>query len=233
MVAGTWSGTFTNESFEGPGIYQAKNGVRCFVDMRTTPGAVTIAAPDSPDEHSSFIVSVDNPGRADLVFAADETFENPLSVEREIVQSPAVNFRHFTVGFTFTAGTWEIFDWALLGVTIGTNFAIAWEGRSTNGLCNLVGSFKGFEVERTSTGFYTVRLIPGAILTPQLLIKTPFATGLPADNSPELLIKDLGMAIPDEIVVNSGLRNKGGVFLDNDLLQDPANFMAVIGQQFP
>jgi len=66
-----------------------------------------------------------------------------------------------------------------------------------------------------------------------LLLKAPSAVGLPAETSPELRPVDVGMATPDEILINAGTRNKNGQFNDDDLVQDPSNFMALIGQRFP
>jgi len=120
----SWSGSFTNEAFAGPGAYQAKNGVRCFVDMRTTPGPVVINAPASPQDHQSFVISWDNPDHELLSFASAEDFENPVSLEREIVSGASLDFAHGTVAFTFIGGTWEIFDWSLFGVALNTTFAI-------------------------------------------------------------------------------------------------------------
>jgi len=201
--------------------------------MRTVPGAVTVDAPVAPETNSSFIISWDNPAREVLTFDAPDNFENPIGVERSIVSSASLSFVHGSVGFSFIGGVWELFHWSLFDVTLDTRFSVGWTGRNTNGLCTIVGSFNAIEVERTATGFYTVRLKPGELIHPTLIIPAPSATGLPAETSPELRVEDVGMADPDEILINAGTRNKNGQFTDDDLIQDPANFMALIGQQFP
>ncbi|GAF80661.1 unnamed protein product, partial [marine sediment metagenome] len=173
------------------------------------------------------------PDRHILLFDGPDDFENPVGIDHEIVPDAALKFSHGSIAFTFVDGVWEIFDWTLFGVNLRVNFAVRWVGRATNGLCTVLGDYKAFEVERTAEGFYTVRLDPGAVSQPQLLLHAPQAIGLPIESSAELLDVDVGMADPNEIVINSGYRNKNGQFSDDDLIQDPSNFMAIIGQKFP
>jgi hypothetical protein len=229
----SWSGSFTNEAFVGPGTYQAKNGVRCFVDMEASPGPVVVNAIVSPEDHSSFIIEWKNPNREELSLASGDPFEDPAAVGHVVVSGLSLRFVHGIVGFTFIDGEWELFSWNLFGVSLKTNFAISWTGRLTNGICTLLGKHKGLEVERTGTGFYTVRIEAGLLTLPTLILPAPVATGLPAETSPELRVEDVGMATADELLINSGTRNKNGQFTDDDLVQDPANFMAILGQQFP
>ena len=226
----SWSGSFTNETFAGPGAYQAKNGVRCLIDM--TLGGVTVSTPTSPANNSSFIIHWDNPNSETLTFTTTDLIQD-LATVGPAVSSAAVTFRHGSVAFAFVDGLWEIFQWSLFGFSLQTSFAIQWVGRNTNGICVLLGEHQGVEVERTALGFYTVRLITGTLVHPTILIPAPFATGLPAETSPELRPEDVGMANPEEILINSGTRNKNGQFTDDDLIQDPANFMAIVGQRFP
>jgi hypothetical protein len=229
----SWSGSFTNESFVGPGAYQGKNGVRCFIDMESTPGPVTVNAPADPEDNASFIIEWNNPAREALTFASADIFEDPSAVGHVTLGALVLTFRHGIVGFTFVDGEWELFNWNLFGVHMMVSFAVAWQGRSTNGICVLLGDHKGIEVERTAVGFYTIRLEPGTLASRTLVSQAPLATSLPMETSPELRVEDVGMAVADEILINSGLRNKNGQFSDNDLIQDPANFLAIIGQQFP
>lgn len=229
----SWSGAFTNETFTGPGTYQAKTGVRCFIDMRTTPGPVQIDAPLSPEDNSSFIVSWDNPTAELLTLTGANPFESPLSIETEFVSSPSTTMIRGSVAFSYVSGKWHLFDWSLFGFHMRVSFALSWVGRNTNGLCTLHDSIKTIEVERTAKGFYTIRLEAGTLLPNTLLLKAPSAVGLPAETSPELRPEDVGMATPDIILINAGTRNKNGQFSDDDLTQDASNFMALIGQRFP
>ena len=124
-MVGTWSGSFTNVTFQGPGTYQAENGVRCFLDMRTTPGVVVVDAPPEPEEPTSFIVSWANPGRFNLSFAGGN-FENPVAGEREIVSSQSISFRHGTVGFTFINVTVEMSVVLLVPVSVTSPELVGW-----------------------------------------------------------------------------------------------------------
>ena len=233
-MVGTWSGSFTNVTFQCPGTYQAENGVRCFLDMRTTPGVVVVDAPPEPEEHTSFIVSWDNPGRFNLSFAGGN-FENPVAGEREIVSSPSISFRHGTVGLTFFNGTWEMFDWSLFNVSFTSPAFVGWRGRSTNGLCDLLPGAHGvIEVDRVAQGQHEVRLTPGLIVVGQTRVAAlAIATGLAANNTPLMRVDDVGLATSDQIAVTTGVQNMGGVFLTNDLVSPGTNFHSITVEQFP
>ena len=234
-MVGTWSGTFTSEAFTGPGAYQAKNGVRCFVDMATTPGAVTVTAPVGPEDNESFIVAWDNPDRETLTFTAAEDYEDPVSILNATVPTLVTAFQRGMIGFTFASGQWELSDWNQFGISLRTTFAVQWIGRNTNGLATLTGDFHAVEVERTGVGLYTVRLDAGTLVpvSTTMVVPAPNAVGLPTDNKAEVMVGDIGMAVADEILVETGIRNKGGVFQNNDLIQDASNRVAIIGQTFP
>jgi len=230
----SWSGSFRNDRFTGPGTYQAENGVRCFVDMASTPGPVTVDAPVGAVDHNSFLIEWDNPNRESLTIADPTSdFDDPSQVSVSVVPSVTLNFRRGMLGFTLVSGIWELFNWNLFGVALTTTFAIAWKGQATNGICTLVGQYNGVEVERTAEGFYTVRLAAGTLDPVTMITDLAIATGLPSENSPELRIEDVGNVTPDEILINSGLRNKNGQFSDDDLVQDPGNFVGLVGQRFP
>ncbi|GAG32522.1 unnamed protein product [marine sediment metagenome] len=109
---------------------------------------------------------------------------------------------------------------------------MSWVGQATNGLCVIESEYQGVEVERTAIGEYTLRFQAGVVSPRTVLTPVTVATGLVFNNSPEIRFIDVGVINVNEIVVNTGLRNTGGVFTSDDLIQDPNNFMAVIGQRY-
>ena len=225
----TWSGSFSNEEFTGPGIYQARNGVRCFIDMKTSPGPVTVDAIVDPENDSSFILQWDNPNRELLTLSTGNVFESLESVTRSLVSSISTHTRRGLVGFTFLNSRWEVLSLLQFGLNLNNVAFVGWRGRNTNGLATLLpGSFKTIEVERTSLGFYTLRIDPGVIIQGETsFISSSVATGLPVDNAPELLVLDMGMAVADEVLINTGRRNKAGVFFDDDLDGLITNFHSI------
>jgi len=231
----TWSGSFSNEEFTGPGTYQVKNGTRTFIDMKTVPGDVIINAIVDPINDSSFIIQWDNPDRKLLTLATDDNYENLIGVIRTLISSVTTRTRRGLVGFTFLNDRWEVFSLLQFGTKILDVAFVGWRGRSTNGLATLLpGDFNTIEVERTALAFYTIRFKVDVIVQGETkVIPGSVATGLPVDNGPEMLILNVGMSIVNEIKVNTGRRNKAGVFFDDDLLQDSSNFHAITLQQFP
>jgi len=121
---------------------------------------------------------------------------------------------------------------ALAGAELITVFAISWKGRNTNGLCEVLNERRGIEVERTAKGFYTCRFDPGVVDPATLIVPVTIVTGLPVETSGEIRVEDVGMANPNEILVNTGTRNKNGQFNDDDLIQEPSNFVAIIGERY-
>jgi len=115
---------------------------------------------------------------------------------------------------------------------LSTVFAISWIGQATNGLCVVLNEYQGVEVERTALGKYTLRFAAGVVEPATVIIPVTVATGVIMDSSPELRIEDVGSINVNEILINSGIRNKGGVFTDDDLIQQPTNFMAIIGERY-
>lgn len=237
----TWSGSFSNEKFLSPGTYQAKNGIRVFVDMATNPGPVTILSVIAPENNSSFIIEWDNPNRELITLTTPDEYESVFSIFRNLIPSVSTRLCRGLVGFTFIEGVdsiedhWEVFTFFQFGIRIHDVAFVGWKGRNTNGLATLLsGGFSIIEIERTALGFYTARFNPGTIIQGEtMIIPGSVAIGLPTDNAPEMLILDVGMAVANEILINTGRRNKAGVFFDDDLIQDVNNFHAITLQQFP
>jgi hypothetical protein len=107
----TWTGTFTNEIWSGPGTYQAKNGVRTFIDMRTTPGDVIINTPSIQDD-ASFIIYWDNPTRKNITIQSLEVvkIENPIPRDYEVEDDITFNFSKGWLGFTAIGTDWQIYS---------------------------------------------------------------------------------------------------------------------------
>jgi hypothetical protein len=107
----TWTGTFTNEIWAGPGTYQAKNGVRTFIDMRTTPGDVIVNAP-SIEDSASFIIDWDNPNWNNITIQSLEVvgIEDPLPIEYGTEESIVFNYPRGWLGFTAIGTDWQLFE---------------------------------------------------------------------------------------------------------------------------
>jgi hypothetical protein len=157
----------------------------------------------------------------------DETLDQTLYGIDLVVQEAAISDDWDALASTETGSTGGGRASELVTV-----FAISWLGRATNGLCVVLQERNGVEVERTSEGNYTLRFDSGAVLPETLMIPVTIVTGVADENSPELRILDVGVINPNEIVINSGLRNKNGQFADDDLIQDVTNFMAIIGERY-
>lgn len=225
---GTWTGTFTSELITST-PYQAKNGVRGVVDMDALGSDVNVIAPANPVDFSSFSVWFRNEGRRVLTITAQniQNFIRGGLVQDDLVLRAKTGL----LGFTYIDGEWSIDNAQSFQAAMGVTAAVQWEPRSSNGFCILVDSFRVDSVSRFALGRYQITLNAEAALgTQQLLTPQPFAISIPADNSPEINILTRTDTVID---IETGLRDKTGIWSDDDLAQHVSNKIMIAALGLP
>ena len=220
----TWSGSFTNETVSAT-PYQAKNGVRGVLNMDIIGDFTVIAPPEA--ENVTFSLHVKNPDRATLTIQPSSPIETPDGRQTATVE---LRLKSFVIGFTFVNGKWNLSDFISFTRPVGVKMAVQWEPRNSNGLCQLIDSYRIDSVERTAKGFYTVTTDGTTIDSQDIIQIQPYVLNLPAENSPEV---NTVTQTPTTLNLETGLRNRNGRFDDDDLTQDPLNRVLLLIQEIP